>query len=193
MVDEDETTLEMYEWIDSIPLSREKKNIARDFCDGLLVAEILKFYFPRYVEIHNYPSASSTKQKLSNWNTLKMKVFKKIKFNITQEEINDIVNSKPKAIGKVLVRLFNLIVKKDIGSGNGASHGKGSGIKQDSITKEGLLNQIREVDQSLEELMTKKEQLEKLIQDTEDENQNMQRKIEEAFAKLEARAASGNS
>ena len=37
----DEDLLVLYEWIDSIPLSREKKNIARDFCDGVLTAEII--------------------------------------------------------------------------------------------------------------------------------------------------------
>lgn len=31
---------EIYNWVDDIPLSRPKKNISRDFCDGLLVAEV---------------------------------------------------------------------------------------------------------------------------------------------------------
>ena len=60
----DEDLLVLYEWIDSIPLSREKKNIARDFCDGVLTAEIMKHYYPKMVDLHNYPEASSTKQKL---------------------------------------------------------------------------------------------------------------------------------
>jgi hypothetical protein len=33
----DEQMMLIYEWIDSIPLSREKKNINRDFCDGALL------------------------------------------------------------------------------------------------------------------------------------------------------------
>jgi hypothetical protein len=33
--DENDKEIEqIYEWIDSIPLSRVKKNMARDFCDG---------------------------------------------------------------------------------------------------------------------------------------------------------------
>ena len=186
-MDEDEATLEMFEWIDSIPLSREKKNLSRDFCDGLLVAEILKFYFPKYVELHNYPSASSTKQKLSNWSTLKMKVFKKIKFQISQEEIQDIVNSKPKAIQKVLIRLFNLIVRKNTSSGGAISSNSNTEGKGDALTKEGLLGQIRQVDHEIEDLLAKKENIEKMIREKEDENQIMQRRIEEALAKLEAR------
>ena len=63
----DEDLLTLYEWIDSIPLSREKKNIARDFCDGVLTAEIMKHYYPRLVDIFNYPEANSTQLKLVNW------------------------------------------------------------------------------------------------------------------------------
>ena len=36
----DEQLDKLYTWIDSIPLSRPKKNIARDFSDGCLVAEV---------------------------------------------------------------------------------------------------------------------------------------------------------
>ena len=35
---DDQEMMIVYEWIDTIPLSREKKNIARDFCDGVLLA-----------------------------------------------------------------------------------------------------------------------------------------------------------
>jgi hypothetical protein len=32
---------EIYNWIDEIPLTRPKKNITRDFADGVLMAEVL--------------------------------------------------------------------------------------------------------------------------------------------------------
>jgi len=108
----DEELLTLYEWIDSIPLSRDKKNIARDFCDGVLTAEIMKHYYPKLVDIHNYPEASSTKQKLVNWNTLCLKVFRKIGFSMSKEELDNVVNSKPKAIEGVLWRLYNKIKPK---------------------------------------------------------------------------------
>jgi CAMSAP CH domain. len=60
----------IYNWVDEIPLSRPKKNIARDFADGVLMAEIVHHYIPRIVEIHNYSPAHSTSAKLYNWNTL---------------------------------------------------------------------------------------------------------------------------
>lgn len=64
---------EIYNWVDEIPLSRPKKNISRDFCDGVLVSEIVHHYYPKLVELHNYSSAHSTSGKLYNWNTLNCK------------------------------------------------------------------------------------------------------------------------
>ena len=50
----DDELSELYAWVDTIPLSRPKKSIARDFSDGVLAAEIVHHYFPRLVELHNY-------------------------------------------------------------------------------------------------------------------------------------------
>jgi hypothetical protein len=70
---EDNELMYIYEWVDSINLSRPKKNIARDFSDGVLMAELIKNFIPKLVELHNYPPASSTQQKFQNWNTLNSK------------------------------------------------------------------------------------------------------------------------
>ena len=61
---------QIYNWVDEISLTRPKKNIARDFADGVLTAEIVAHYIPKIVEVHNYVPAHSTNQKLYNWNTL---------------------------------------------------------------------------------------------------------------------------
>ena len=106
----DEDLLTLYEWIDSIPLSREKKNIARDFCEGVLTAEIMRHYYPKLVDIYNYPEANSTQLKLVNWNTLCLKVFRKIGFSLSKNELENVVNSKPKAIENVLWRLYNKLL-----------------------------------------------------------------------------------
>jgi hypothetical protein len=67
-LDDDEIQL-VYNWVDEIPLSRSKKNIARDFSDGgklivinvtVLMAEIVKHFFPKMIELHNYPNANSS-------------------------------------------------------------------------------------------------------------------------------------
>ncbi|GMF17655.1 unnamed protein product [Phytophthora lilii] len=67
---DDETLQRVYAWIDEIPLSRPKKSISRDFSDGILAAEVVAFYFPKLVQMHNYSAANSIKQKQYNWNTL---------------------------------------------------------------------------------------------------------------------------
>ena len=36
----DDDLQKLYAWIDAIPLSKPKKNIARDFSDALLIAEV---------------------------------------------------------------------------------------------------------------------------------------------------------
>ena len=74
---EDEEVMVLYEWVDSMPLSRLKKSINRDFSDAVLMAEVLKYLYPRLVNLHNYPEVHSTKQKIYNWQTLNDKVFKK--------------------------------------------------------------------------------------------------------------------
>ena len=38
---DEQTTKDLLIWIDSIELSRPKKNINRDFADGVLVAEVI--------------------------------------------------------------------------------------------------------------------------------------------------------
>ena len=72
--DEEELQL-LYSWVDEIPLSRPKKNIARDFSDGVMMAEVVKHFFPKLVDLHNYSSTSSSKQKIYNWNTLDRKFY----------------------------------------------------------------------------------------------------------------------
>jgi hypothetical protein len=47
-----------------VHLYRDKKNIARDFSDGIIIAEIIKHTIPSLVEIHNYPAAHCSSQKL---------------------------------------------------------------------------------------------------------------------------------
>eukprot|EP00756_Hemistasia_phaeocysticola_P010017 Hpha_TRINITY_DN14982_c3_g1::TRINITY_DN14982_c3_g1_i1::g.143343::m.143343 len=102
---------ELYEWVDSLPLSRPKRNIARDFSDGMLVAEVLKHFFPRLVDLHNYPQANSQTQKQYNWNTLQQKVFRKINFEVSREEVTEIVTCVPGAIERLLRALQTKIVQ----------------------------------------------------------------------------------
>lgn len=78
---------EVYAWVNQIPLSKVKKNISRDFADGVFVAEILFHYFPRLVQLHNYSPASAKTKKRYNWDTLNRKILSKIDAVIDDETI----------------------------------------------------------------------------------------------------------
>ncbi|XP_072139033.1 sperm flagellar protein 1 [Mobula birostris] len=93
---------ELYAWIDRVPLSRPKRNIARDFSDGVMVAEVVKHFLPRLVEMHNYIPANSTQQKLSNWQLLNRQVFSKLHFRISEDMLKKLVKSCPGVIELVL-------------------------------------------------------------------------------------------
>ena len=109
---EENELMYIYEWVDSIELSRPKKNIARDFSDGVLLAEIIKSYLPRLVDLHNYPSCSNTKHKESNWNVLNNKVLKRIGIKLSKKEINDIIKCEHLAIEHLLQRVYSVLQSK---------------------------------------------------------------------------------
>ncbi|KAK6482094.1 sperm flagellar protein 1 isoform X1 [Huso huso] len=110
-----ETLQEVYAWIDQIPLSRPKRNIARDFCDGVMAAEVVKYFFPKLVELHNYIPANSTQQKLSNWGTLNRQVFSKFNFHVPEETVKKIILSTNGVIETVLCTLRDRIEEKRAG------------------------------------------------------------------------------
>lgn len=99
----------IYEWVDSMQLSRPKKNISRDFSDAVLLAEIIKCHNPKLVELHNYPGTSSTRQKLDNWNTLNTKVLKRIGIKLSQDEMYELASSRQGAIENLLIRVYKWV------------------------------------------------------------------------------------
>jgi len=98
----DDQLQRLYTWIDEIPLSRPKRSIARDFADGVLMAEVIRHYFPALVELHNYPAANSTQQKMYNWNTLNAKVLRKLGYNMPRDDIEAVLQCRPGAVERVL-------------------------------------------------------------------------------------------
>ncbi|XP_078312961.1 sperm flagellar protein 1-like isoform X8 [Crassostrea virginica] len=110
----DDVELEnLYQWIDRIPLSRPKKNIGKDFSDGVLLAEIVHHYFPKTVELHNYSPAAATKQKMENWYLLNRRVLRKLDLDLSDEVIRALANCKPKVVEKVLM-LLRLQIDKNL-------------------------------------------------------------------------------
>eukprot|EP00052_Salpingoeca_macrocollata_P005674 m.48951 g.48951 ORF g.48951 m.48951 type:complete len:336 (+) comp14996_c0_seq2:771-1778(+) len=107
---DEEELQRLYTWIDQIPLSRPKRNLTRDFADGVLVAEIVAHFVPKIVDMHNYTPANSAKQKLANWETLGRKVFSKLGLTVPENVIKAVVEGKP---GVAEVVLNNLRLKLD--------------------------------------------------------------------------------
>lgn len=95
----------LYSWLDGIPLSRKKRNISRDFSDGVLLAEVVHAYFPHLVELHNYQAANSIKQKILNFETLNHRVLRKLGYSIPREAIDKLVEGRPGVIESVLNQL----------------------------------------------------------------------------------------
>nr|XP_012602423.1 sperm flagellar protein 1-like isoform X1 [Microcebus murinus] len=95
----------LYAWLDGLPLSRPKRRLARDFSDGVMLAEIVKHFHPRLVDLHNYTPTCNTDQKLSNWHILNRKVFHRLSFCVSETDIRKVVASTPGAVEPILCAL----------------------------------------------------------------------------------------
>ncbi|KAM8808649.1 sperm flagellar protein 1-like [Eudromia elegans] len=102
----------LYRWVDAIPLSRPKRNMARDFSDAVLAAEVVKFHFPALVELHSYVPASSTQQKLANWGHLNRTVLSKLGARVPEELVRGVVRCRPGLAEQVLVLLRQRIEER---------------------------------------------------------------------------------
>lgn len=103
---------DLFAWIDKIPLSRPKRHITRDFSDGVMAAEVVKHFFPKHVDLHNYIPANSMQQKLSNWNLLNRRVFSRLDFHVPEETVQKIVLNTAGAIVPVLSALREKIERR---------------------------------------------------------------------------------
>ena len=190
---EDNKLMYIYEWVDSIPLSRQKKNIPRDFNDAVLFAEMIKYHYPRLVDLHNYPSASSTKAKIINWETLNKKVLKKIGLKLGKNEIDDLVRSKPNAIENLLGRLYNIIngrpqmnninnsnIRKEQQhlNNNNINNNNSNMMMNNEETAE-LMNAINEKDQEIVKLQDYIKTLEQKIEISKENQRQLELKIKE--------------
>ncbi|XP_043794666.1 uncharacterized protein LOC122716038 [Apis laboriosa] len=102
---------ELYAWISTIPLSKPTKNLSRDLSDAVIIAEILKIYYPRYVDLHNYVPANSITMKKENWKILNRKVLSKIHMKLNKNIINQLANCHPGTAEYVLLELKKKVLK----------------------------------------------------------------------------------
>ena len=197
---EDNKLMYIYEWVDSIPLSRQKKNISRDFNDAVLFAEMIKYHYPRLVDLHNYPSASSTKAKIINWETLNKKVLTKIGLKLGKNEIDDLVRSKPNAIENLLGRLYNIINGKpqmnnvsskkyhinnndnNMSNNSNVLRNNNNNIIINNEETAELINAINEKDQEIAKLQEYIKTLEQKIEISKENQRQLELKIKELNA-----------
>ena len=192
--EEDNKLMYIYEWVDSIPLSRQKKNISRDFNDAVLFAEMIKYHYPKLVDLHNYPSASSTKAKIINWETLNKKVLRKIGIKLNKNEIDDLVRSKPNAIENLLGRLYNVVngkpqennvIKKNINNNINYKNNNNNMNNNIIINNEevnDLINAINEKDQEIANLQMYIKTLEQKIEISKENQKQLEQQIKELNA-----------
>lgn len=137
----DEKTLtSLYDWLDSIPFSRPKKNIARDFSDGILAAELIKYFFPTLVELHNYPASNSFEQKKVNWSILNQKVLRKLDFPISDPTINELASGSRRDATEYF--LYTLREKIDLCMKNMLEKAKSKSDSSQSVIRKGSSDDV---------------------------------------------------
>lgn len=93
---------DLYKWIDNHTITRQKKNLNRDFSDAIPMAEILKQHYPKLVDLHNYSPKNALAHKIANWEILNRRVLNKIRINLSQQEMEQLAKATAGAVEKLL-------------------------------------------------------------------------------------------
>ncbi|XP_005183889.1 sperm flagellar protein 1 [Musca domestica] len=91
---------ELKDWLQSHEIVY--KNLHRDFSDCLPVANLLKKFYSKLVELHNYPPRNNTQLKVNNWETLNLKVLSKIGLQQNKQMLEKFAKAIPGAIESLL-------------------------------------------------------------------------------------------
>ena len=98
----------VYEWADSFEFSIPKKNLTRDFSDGVNMVEMLvKITKPPIIFKHVVSRTLKKAQKIENWKEIQRCLHLKTVIKLSDSEIEGIVNLKPYVLEKFLERIFN--------------------------------------------------------------------------------------
>lgn len=76
-----------------------------------MMAELLKRYYPKYVDVKNYIPGCSLSKKIDNWCTLNRKVLSKLDIKLSKDTINSLAQSQPGTIEKILFDIRSKIIK----------------------------------------------------------------------------------
>ena len=170
----------VYKWVDSLNLSRPRRNITRDYADGVLVAEIIHMNHPQIVDLHNFVPSSSFPQKIHNWSALNMKVLKKLGIGLHPKDMEDCANMIPGSIEKVLLRVRKALNTRTISDSDTDVSRLSSckdilmvqstrSVRPDPIDElrqqmEAHQNRVKELENTVELLTLKNSKLEELIE-----------------------------
>ena len=92
-------------WLDTIPLSRPVNNLELDFADGILIAEIVAYFFPEYVDLEIFRNAHNMSQRTKNWRLLNSEVLPKISLHAPGTVVHDITNGDHRSLELFLLHL----------------------------------------------------------------------------------------
>eukprot|EP01047_Picozoa_sp_COSAG01_P013603 COSAG01_NODE_644_length_14557_cov_8.020057_13_plen_294_part_00 len=110
----------LYAWVDAVPLSRPKsKSFARDFSDGVLVAEVAAHFAPKLVDMHNYIAANNAAQKRANWECLSAKVLRRLGVKLTKQQVEGLVSAQPMHAERMLKALRTKLQGRAANAGTG--------------------------------------------------------------------------
>ncbi|KAI8115674.1 Sperm flagellar protein 1 [Lucilia cuprina] len=98
---------ELKSWLQELQVTY--KNLNRDFSDALPVANLLKTFYPKLIDLHNYPPRNNTQLKLNNWETFNYKVLTKLGLQQNKNMLDKLSKGVAGAIEALLYDLMLMI------------------------------------------------------------------------------------
>lgn len=90
------------------------------------MSEVVKHYFPKMVDLHNYVKTNQVSKKVYNWKALNQKVFRRMGFLISDEDIDAVARGDKGAVEEVLLFVQEKMAEyKEARAAKRASGGKG--------------------------------------------------------------------
>jgi len=81
------------------------RNLDTDFADGILVAEIVAYFFPEYVDFDMFHVARNMSQRTNNWRLLNSDILTKLSLDAPGTVVHDITNENNRAAELFLLHL----------------------------------------------------------------------------------------
>ena len=155
---------ELYEWVDEVPLSRKKRNLARDFSDAVLMAEVIHHFRPNAVDLRNYDQGLRVDTKIYNWKILNAKVLKRLGMPLDTATISELANSTPGVIDSVLWQLKTTLEEQEEDEKKAKSQVSDHplNMKQIQNDRKLLMEKIKESEEQVEYIAALEAKIEKL-------------------------------